>query len=242
MRDILLFIGSLAGAAILTAIAVIVSPSSPIWKWILWGGIGVFTACAIVLLIDYLRPGGSVFSLSGIGIGIALAITFTISFAAGSPHTVISVPRTLKDAFLLDYTKTLLSSSTNRSVTVNLPNGDKATVPLMMRVYYDFAAGSKFISVYVPSTIAIRQVCFAIANSAVETMNAQDAATPVSGEHAGEMTSSTQLKFSGRIYVYHESPILRSDRDELSSYFRQKDLDIIFRGESYLRDTAPAGK
>jgi hypothetical protein len=82
MRDVLLFFGSLAGAAVLTALAVLVRPENPAWKIILWGGIGVFVACACVLAFDYSRPGQSPGLLLGAGIGIAVFVGFGIALIA----------------------------------------------------------------------------------------------------------------------------------------------------------------
>jgi len=88
MRDIILFIASLAGAAILTALAVLVRPESPLWKALLWGGIAVLIACACVVAIDYFRPGGKAVFLIGMGGGIALfagcGIAFVFSFPAAT--------------------------------------------------------------------------------------------------------------------------------------------------------------
>jgi hypothetical protein len=55
MREIISFIASLAGAAVLTALAVLIGPKSPFWRWLLWGGSGILAICAIILLIDILR-------------------------------------------------------------------------------------------------------------------------------------------------------------------------------------------
>jgi hypothetical protein len=92
MRDIILAAGSLAGAAVLTALAAIVQPESPIWKWILWTGISVFIACASILIVDYFRPGGRTIFLLGMGAGIALFMGCAIAFYAG-PITDQSMER-----------------------------------------------------------------------------------------------------------------------------------------------------
>jgi hypothetical protein len=52
MREIALFIASLAGAAVLTSLQVLIAPTSPFWKWSLCIGAGVFGACALGLFID----------------------------------------------------------------------------------------------------------------------------------------------------------------------------------------------
>jgi hypothetical protein len=82
MREIAFFIGSLAGAAVLTALAVLIRPESPLWKALLWGGTAVFVACACVLLFDYFRPGGKTLLLIGAAIGIALFVGCGIALFA----------------------------------------------------------------------------------------------------------------------------------------------------------------
>lgn len=79
MRDIVLAIASLAGAAVLTALAIFLRPDSPFWKWILWGGIAIFVACAVVLFIDYFKPGKDPRVLTGLGFGLILAMGCAIA-------------------------------------------------------------------------------------------------------------------------------------------------------------------
>lgn len=59
MREFLFFIASLAGAVILTALAVLLRPELSFWKFLLWGGVGIFIACALILVFDYYRPGSA---------------------------------------------------------------------------------------------------------------------------------------------------------------------------------------
>ena len=56
MREILWFFASLAGAAILTALAVIVSPQSLFWRAVLFGGIYLFLICAVLISLDMRKP------------------------------------------------------------------------------------------------------------------------------------------------------------------------------------------
>jgi hypothetical protein len=52
MREWLFFIASLAAAFMLAAIAVLFPPSSPLWKYMLWGGTAVFCITSLTLLFD----------------------------------------------------------------------------------------------------------------------------------------------------------------------------------------------
>jgi hypothetical protein len=56
MRETLWFVASLAGAAILTALAVIVSPQSPLWRDVLVGGAYVLLVCAVLIFFDMRQP------------------------------------------------------------------------------------------------------------------------------------------------------------------------------------------
>ena len=55
MREAIYFIASLAGAAVLSALAVLVPPQSPLWRDLLYGGIVVLLLCAVALAIDIIR-------------------------------------------------------------------------------------------------------------------------------------------------------------------------------------------
>jgi hypothetical protein len=56
MREILWFFASLAGAAIFTALAVIVSPQSPLWRDVLVGGAYVLLVRAVLIFFDMRQP------------------------------------------------------------------------------------------------------------------------------------------------------------------------------------------
>jgi hypothetical protein len=55
MREIVFFVASLAGAAILTALAVLNPEASLLWKNVLSGGITILAICALALFIDIIR-------------------------------------------------------------------------------------------------------------------------------------------------------------------------------------------
>jgi hypothetical protein len=56
MRETLWFFASLAGAAVLTALAVILSPQSPVWRDLLFGGGYLLLACAVLIFLDMQQP------------------------------------------------------------------------------------------------------------------------------------------------------------------------------------------
>jgi hypothetical protein len=206
-------------------------------QWMTWPGITIGVCLAIWGMIPEgkISPVAAALFIAGATF-ITTAVGWQLSRSENSP---IAARNTIKDAFLADYVERLPSSTTELSAAVT-SNGQTQLVPLLVRIYYDFDAGTKFMAVYTPTTQGIRQICVAIANSAADVVNAQRAGEPILRQHAGETTSSTELKFSGHIYLYHEMLVADSDRDECRNYCKQKGLTLIFRGSRYLSNTAPS--
>lgn len=47
------------------------------------------------------------------------------------------------------------------------------------------------------------------------------------------MTEIGDLKFTGRVYIYHDVYLSENEKDELRLFFKKKDLDPRFRGSNY---------
>ncbi len=88
MREIVVFIASLSATVVMTAVAVVLKPESPVWKWLLGAGIAALFACSVVLLVDLLKPGSDRLLLTGIGVGLALLITCGIGLYFNFPLTL----------------------------------------------------------------------------------------------------------------------------------------------------------
>jgi hypothetical protein len=80
MREWIFFIASGALAVILTAAAIVLKPESPVWRWLLHAGIAVFAACAVVVLIDILKPNGSRTTLVLIGAATTISFLLIVHF------------------------------------------------------------------------------------------------------------------------------------------------------------------
>jgi hypothetical protein len=46
--------------------------------------------------------------------------------------------------------------------------------------------------------------------------------------------NTSELKFSGRIFIYHEYPLLEDQKKELFTLYKKHDLALQFRGTDYL--------
>lgn len=170
MREIVFFVASLAGAVILTALAVVIQPNSPIWRWMLCGGIAVFAACAIVLLVDMARPGGRVILLLGLGTGIATALCFGIAIffqptpqSSATPNEEIPIPK-LSDLYVTDFPEYMRFTS-GSIVTIPIGGGRGIVTEVGLTQHFDMRAKLKFYSMYVPPSDATYEICKLLATT-----------------------------------------------------------------------------
>ena len=56
------------------------------------------------------------------------------------------------------------------------------------------------------------------------------------GGDAGGVTSSRELTFSGRVFLYHEWPLSNKQKADVVEAYGAKGLDVQFRGLDYLAD------
>ena len=46
------------------------------------------------------------------------------------------------------------------------------------------------------------------------------------------MTEIDELKFTGRVYIYHDAYLSEDEKDEITNFSKQKDIDPRFRGSN----------
>jgi hypothetical protein len=102
------------------------------------------------------------------------------------------------------------------------------------QLYQDFPARSKFLGVYFPRTSP--EETFKDAALFAEfyqdfLKNLPESSSAFIGE---EMMLSKDLKFSGRVFIYHEDLLTLEQRASLEKLYKSKELSVQFRGFSYL--------
>lgn len=251
MRELLWFFASLAGAAILTALAVIVSPQSLFWKAILFGGIYVLLICALLIFLDMRRPlkerprmtplvGLVVFSLGFLGCSVWY---FWPSVAPADSLNKSEKrndrPKAVHDLYKSDFPELMKLSNDGtielRKKVDGTPDGhaDISTI-----VCLDFASKSKFYMFYINRTNTGEQT--AAPAEFIGLNYAEIANTTLKNISAGEKdvadsvgTTVDDLIFTGRIYLYYDSEMSMAQRGQLESLFKSKGASIIFRGPDY---------
>jgi hypothetical protein len=138
---------------------------------------------------------------------------------------------TLQSLFKSDFNDRLLTSGREEAFqSVH----DGTEVKIKSKVYYDFEAQTKFISFYIPSDPNTFEICKSLVEYYKEIFEREEGvAVETKGPHL-QPVSKSELKFSGRIFVYHEYPLFEQKKRELFDLYKNHGLSIQFRGAEYV--------
>jgi hypothetical protein len=141
-------------------------------------------------------------------------------------------PMTVKSLFSSDFPEFYKSAI---SGSVVFEDGER--VQIKTQEYEDFQGKSSFIVFYIPETSKTARVCTRLANSVPGELKTIETDRDASVTTDGFETSThlRDLVFSGRVYVYHETPLSLKQKSDLTEYFKRRHLDVQFRGWGYLQ-------
>lgn len=148
--------------------------------------------------------------------------------------------KSLYEYFTTDFPQ-YLSMSQNIGMTIfasSSATNKKEDYKLEFRLHCDFDSLTKFISVYLPSS-TYPNAKIIVEEIAVEAPDIADAISSssgmiVSGSRYGDRASETKdLKFSGRVYIYNQANLSKDDIYWFRKFYKEKDLDLIFRNSNY---------
>lgn len=119
-------------------------------------------------------------------------------------------------------------------VTIPSPNGN-GTLAIPVRLLMDFSTRSQFLAYFIPMSIDPMYACPWIVKLPMRTIELfakrMKMTSILPGETAG--TTSTDLVFSRRIYVYYEPPLSLQQLAALETLFTQNGLSVEFRDGDY---------
>jgi hypothetical protein len=109
------------------------------------------------------------------------------------------------------------------------------TFDCVMLVHQDFESGVEFISLYIPGCGRPVDVCDYFANNFRRDYDQLKAQIHFNIRRPGEtvMDRSSDLRLSGRVYLYHEDEMDYEGYARVTGIFRMFDLAPRFRGQSY---------
>lgn len=132
---------------------------------------------------------------------------------------------------------TLLRSGQDRNIGAKSKDGTKEiTVKISEKEYLDFQGKSKFLGYYVPYSPVAYGICEYLPDLFKISMEELESSAEVKGGFPWDshQTSSRELVFSGRIYIYHENDFTLQQLAALERLYESKGLSVIFRGPAYL--------
>lgn len=142
-------------------------------------------------------------------------------------------PVTLASLFQSDFKKESAAFLT-RTMTVH-PHDNSWKVTVTVREFMDFDTNSKFISVFVPDNGHTFEACVGVAqNLPLETSGTEKfgAFFGIGGD--SNLTWSNKLKFTGRVYLYHEGVLDLQQMAYLDRLFQEHGAALQLRGGAYL--------
>ncbi len=142
-------------------------------------------------------------------------------------------PLTLHDFYKNDFSNLMKISDT---ATLTFKNGP--TLKIGYQLYLDFDGGSEFMGFYIPKSPRTEEICAKIPGW-IKTMlqRLQHNTVAIDQKDPGQAGITPELKdlkFSGRIFVYHQTPIFDSAIDDLKSLYKAKGFFPEFRGPDYV--------
>jgi hypothetical protein len=148
-----------------------------------------------------------------------------------------SIPPTLQSLFTSDFPNLF-----KFTISGEVKFKDGTVVTVKSQEYADFLGKTSFFGFYVSETPYTFRTCERLANeiSALFDKIQHDVASETSSDGFETTTSLKNLVFSGRVFVYHETPLTLKEKSELTDYFKNKKLDVQFRGVAYLQQESVA--
>jgi len=109
-----------------------------------------------------------------------------------------------------------------------------ASTNLIVRVHSDFEACSKFGSIYIPSGAPAKDIVLYFINDISQLLKVNDGVLVISGFGRFEMeTSSEQLAFTGRLFIYTEDELDCESLNEIKTFSASKGMHLVFRSKTY---------
>jgi hypothetical protein len=143
----------------------------------------------------------------------------------------------LKELFIKDF-ETLLRINAGHTIGIgaNTEDSKEDIVTIKKQVYQDFASQTMFVGFYIPNTPRTSCICTFLADNysiALDLLQSQKVEFSMQGL---QPVNSGELKFSGRVFIYHEYPLFEEQKREFYSLYKSKGLAVQFRDWKYVAE------
>jgi hypothetical protein len=142
---------------------------------------------------------------------------------------------TLKDLYHSDF-ETIFKINSDYVIEAKNGGNPEELITINAQLYEDFVSQTTFAGFYIPNTPFTYDICKHLADNykmALDLRKSQQIEFSMPGL---QPVNSSELKFSGRIFIYHEYPLLEEQRRTLFSLYQTKNLSPQFRDYKYAAD------
>jgi len=113
---------------------------------------------------------------------------------------------------------------------------------VIAKLHLDFDANSKYLSIYIPKTEFHAKVC-KVALLKIESILKIGDSVSISTSLPGEkMIAGENLNFSGRVFLYVEDNISKTDLEILEGEYKKRDLSLQYRGTNFALERSKSEK
>ncbi len=175
-------------------------------------------------------------------IWIVFGLSLGISSLFVRPETKTTVESTKKQSIahstktLLDLFKNDFNNLLRAGQDLNLTNKDIGQITIKSQTYLDFTSQTIFIGFYIPDTPQTYAICVYLSNNYKTALDLTKKVMVEQSATGMQPVNTSELKFSGRVFLYHETPLLEEQRRELFSLYKSKGLAPQFRDYQYVAD------
>jgi hypothetical protein len=136
---------------------------------------------------------------------------------------------TLHEYFVKDGGKTLCMSQPSE---IRSEDGE-VLLEITSRLHLDFEANALYVSFYIPQTIKVDCPSRMVLNGLDTVLGRLKDVYVEAGLGGQEKAPSTDLKFTGRVYIYSDDPIRPEDIKYIRERSKELGQSVIFRLEDY---------
>jgi hypothetical protein len=170
----------------------------------------------------------------GAAIGLTVLVWVCAFFIIKETKTEEIKPKkqeklTLLSLFKNDFNN-LLRGGEDRILTFK--TGEKITIK--SKIYLDFEAQNEFVGFFIPNTPETFNICVYLAEHYQTALELKNKTMIEMSAPGLQPVNINELKFSGRVFIYHEYPIFEVQKRELYKLYEKHGLSLQFRGAEYL--------
>lgn len=115
-----------------------------------------------------------------------------------------------------------------------LTGKDGSQTTIKSKLYLDFESQTKFVGFYIPSVPDTFDICTHLAERYKTALELTKSVMVEASAIGLQPVNTSELKFSGRVFIYHEYPLLEAQKRELFTLYATHDLSPQFRDAGYL--------